>query len=389
MGAPIPGTKTNLLVPGVGCVNGCSFCCTSHFFGKRYTPFLATGRDLFETCGRLADERGTDEFFVMDENFLKDRGRAMERHGRYFSFQIFSSAEAIRAFGVDNMLRLGVTFVWVGVESCSTRGNFEKNRGIDAHELVNELRDKGIIVLASGILCQEHHTQDNIQEDIDFMVGLEADFVQFMLLTPEPVTALYRSHKRRGTLREDLPFEEWHGQKHLSFVHPHFPGDSAERWIESAFRKDFVVNSSSMYRVVETSYRGYRWLAEMDRDACMDARKAQIEKRLRLWSSILPALIRHSVNAKEERRARNLDTKVTSELPPTAAQRIYRALTPAATSAWKLRTKLMGDTIQPDTILTRYRGSRAGLRRPYARTVSKPERPQHPPAAAAAMVEMP
>jgi hypothetical protein len=311
----------------------------------------------------------------------------MERRGRYFTFQIFSSAEAIRAFGVDNMLRLGVMFVWVGVESCSSRGNFEKNRGIDAHELVSELREKGIVVLASGILCQEHHTQDNIQQDIDFMVSLEADFVQFMLLTPEPVTALYRSHKRRGTLREDLPFEEWHGQKHLSFIHPEFPGNSAQRWIESAFREDFVVNSSSMYRVVETSYKGYRWLAEMDRDACLDARKDQIEKRLRLWSSMLPALIRHPVNPREERRARRLDLKVTRELPPTAVQRIHRALTPAAASAWRLRTKLLGDAIQPGTILTRFKGGRARQRRPHTLTGPSPERRVHVPVAAAAMAE--
>ena len=394
MGAPVPGKKTTLLVPGVGCVNGCSFCCTSHFFGKTYTPFLATGRDVFETCVRLADERGTDDFFVMDENFLKDRERAvelleeMERHGRYFTFQIFSSAEAIRAFGVDNMVRLGVMFVWVGVESRSTKGNFEKNRGIDARELVSELRQKGIIVLASGILCQEHHTQDNIQKDIDFMVDLDADFVQFMLLMPEPVTALYRSHKKRGLLREDLPYEEWHGQKYLSFIHPEFPGDSAERWITAAFERDYAVNSSSIYRVVQTTYMGYRWLAGQERDACLEARKAQIEERVRLWSCILPALIRHHVNSKEEWRARRLAQKVSRDLPPTVTERLKRTIMPALTTAWKLRTKVLGDTIQPRTILTRYRGERAGLRQPLAPVIEmRPERRPDLHVAAASMVD--
>ncbi len=158
----------------MGCVNGCSFCCTSHFFGKSYTPFLDTGKALFETACRVADERGTDSFFVMDENFLKDRDRAlellaeMERHQRFFRFHIFSSAEAITAFGIDNLVRLGVDLLWIGFESRSRQSLFAKNHGIDARALVQDLRDRGIAVLASGILCMEHHTPDNIQQDIDY-----------------------------------------------------------------------------------------------------------------------------------------------------------------------------------------------------------------------------
>ena len=33
LGVPLVGKSSSLLVPGVGCVNGCSFCSTSHFFG--------------------------------------------------------------------------------------------------------------------------------------------------------------------------------------------------------------------------------------------------------------------------------------------------------------------------------------------------------------------
>ncbi len=235
LGVPLLGRPSNLLVPGVGCVNACRFCSTSHFFGKAYRPYLGTGRELFETARRIADRTGTDEFFVMDENFLKDTARArellaeMERHRRWFGFQVFSSAEAIRAFGVDDMVRLGVSFVWIGVESATREGNYAKNEGVDARALVRELRDRGITVLASGILCAEHHTPENMQEDVDFLVGLEADMVQFMLLTPLPVTALWRDMKKKGLVREDLPWEEWHGQKELAFRHPAFPGDAPAR----------------------------------------------------------------------------------------------------------------------------------------------------------------
>ena len=361
-GVPFPGVASNLLVPGVGCVNGCKFCSTTHFFGRTYTPFLSTGKEIFETAKKIADERGIDEFFVLDENFLKDRHRAlallseMERHGRYFTFHIFSSAETVTAFGVDNLVRLGVNFVWIGFEASSSKGNFEKNKGIDAQRLTKQLRDRGIIVLASGILCQEHHTQKNIQTDIDFMVALEADLVQFMLLTPLPVTALYQDHKKRGLLREDLPFEEWHGQKYLAYRHPEFPGDSAEKWLMAAFRKDYEVNSSSMYRVVDTVFRGYRHLAGLSRsDACLKTRMEQFRHRSIEYAGILPLVAKYAVNETERTRATVLDREITALFgQPTLKERLRRVAIRALAMRWKLRCDFFGDRIQPPTIVTRY-----------------------------------
>ncbi len=375
-GIPLQDTSANLLVPGVGCVNGCRFCSTSHFFGRQYTPFLSTGKELFEVARRIADETGTDEFFVQDENFLKDRERAlelieqMERHQRYFSFHIFSSAETIRRFGVENLERLGVTFLWIGVESSSARGNYEKNTGLDAGALVSELRRRGIIVLASGILCAEHHTRDNIQAEIDFMVGLEADFVQFMLLTPLPVTALYRDHQQRGLLRADLPLAEWHGQKHLSYHHPEFPGDAAQRWIDRAFRQEYQVNSSSLYRATRTVFQGHQRLARLARPtAGQRVRRDLLARWTRKWAMTLPTIAHLAVNDTERRRALALERRIRQALPPSPAERLGRRAALALALAWKARVRLRGDGIQPATLLTRYRhgvkvrsGSAAALR---------------------------
>ncbi|MGV8040119.1 MAG: B12-binding domain-containing radical SAM protein [Thermoanaerobaculaceae bacterium] len=367
LGVPLVGTSASLLVPGVGCVNGCRFCCTSHFFGRTYTPYLATGRELFETACRIADARGTDEFFVMDENFLKDRTRAfelleqMERHRRYFGFHIFSSAEAIGAFGLDNLVRLGVSFVWIGVESSTRQGNYAKNEGVDARALVQELRDRGISVLASGILCDEHHTPDTIQTEIDFMVGLEADMVQFMLFTPLPVTTLYRDLQRRGLLRTELPLEEWHGQKELSWRHPAFPGDAPQRWLDFAFRREHEANSSSIFRVVDTALRGYRRLAAMrDRDACLEHRMRCLARRVRDWSPVLAELEVNGVNELERTRARSLDRAVAAAIGGQGLRgQVLRAAVRACAAAWRARVRLVGDSIQPRTIVTRFPADRA------------------------------
>ncbi len=398
LGVPFLDTSASLLVPGVGCVNGCSFCSTSHFFGRSYTPFISSGEELFETACRVADERGTDDFFVMDENFLKDRDRAidllkaMERHQRFFRFHIFSSAEAITAFGIDNMVRLGVDLVWIGFESQSRQSLFAKNTGIDPRTLVRSLRDRGIAVLASGILCMEHHTPDNIQSDIDFLVGLESDLVQFMLLTPMPVTALYQDQKQRGLLRTDLPLQEWHGQTKLAYHHPAFAGDEPAKWMKRAFRQDYETNSSSMLRMVETAIRGYEHLSSIeDRDACLETRRRQFEKQARVWRLILPAVEHHAVNELELRRARDLGRRAQRLFGLTGLERLAGLGTIALSVFWKLRLDLFGDGIQPKTIVTRYNGqSKAQTGSRFnGRSVIEDKATQQLPQAAAAFAREP
>jgi radical SAM superfamily enzyme YgiQ (UPF0313 family) len=370
-GVPVPAPAASVLVPGVGCVNGCSFCSTSHFFGKTYTPFLSSGAELFETARRIADERGTDAFMVMDENFLKDRNRAMElveemeRHRRFFSFQIFSSAEAVTAFGLDNLVRLGVQFIWIGFESKSQKNLFEKNKHVDPVALVRELRLRGISVLASGILCMEHHTPKNIHTDVDFLVGLNADLVQFMLLTPLPTTGLYMDHKRRGLLRDDVPREDIHGQKRLNYKHPAFSNNEPEQLLIAAFRKDFEVNGSSIFRIIDTNVRGLKHLIAADsQDACLRARKAQVEARVKEYSRLLPVIQLYAVNELEQGRAKALERDIRHLIGPLPLkEKVARTAAKLLARRWALRTSIFGDMIQPKTIVTRFDGLKTNMER--------------------------
>lgn len=360
-GVPIPGVPPSVLVPGLGCVNGCNFCCTTHFFEKAYVSFLRTGKDIFEQCCRIADATGTPEFYIMDENFLKDRARAMEllalmeKNQRWFRFYISSSAEAVTAFGVENMTRLGVVFVWIGFESTNTTHVYAKNTGIDAARLVRELRDHGISVLGSAIMCLEHHTPDNIANDIEYVVGLQTDFCQFMLYTGMPVTALYEDHKARGLLNPEIPFEEWHGQNLMNWNHPAFPDGEAKVWLDFAFQHDYEVNSSSIYRMIETSFRGHRTLAAMKtRDACLEARFQQLRERARLYSQLLPVIAKHAVNEKERQRALALEKERQALGPVGIQERLIRLGARAFSAAWDCRVRWFGDRVQPRTIVTRY-----------------------------------
>ena len=223
--------------------------------------------------------------------------------------------------------------------------------------LVKDLRDNGISVLASGILCLEHHTKENMQEDVDFLVGLNSDFVQFMLFTPLPVTALYKKLKKCGQLKFDLPFEEWHGQKTLNWDHPHFTGQEAEKWVWSSFAKDFEENSSSLYRMIDTAFRGYETLkAIKKRDATQERRMQQLRERAHDYGLALPAIAKFANNEIAKERAFDLDKRMWAAFGKKSLNdRFSRKLAAVFMAQWKLRVKMLGDMRQPKTIVTEYR----------------------------------
>lgn len=293
MGLPVT-QKTAVLIPGVGCPNACRFCATSHFFDKTYTPFLKTGREIFDTLVQLSNTMKTNDFFVMDENFLLQKERAvellelMEKEKRYFNFSIFSSAEAITAFGIDNMLKLGVTYVWVGAES--KQPLFEKTKNVDVKNLISDMRRNGIIVLASSILFLEHQDKENIWEDIDFAISLKPDFTQFMQLGPMPQTKLYLDYKEKGILCEDIPYEEWHGQHRIWFKHPNFTGEESEIILRDAFRKEFELLGPSILRTGETMIRGLDSSVYKTTDPFLLHRYEQQLKKCRSYYVALTAL---------------------------------------------------------------------------------------------------
>ena len=254
--------RGGLLIPGIGCPLGCKFCCTSDFFEKKYTPFLKTGKELFDVACMHERELGAKNFLIMDENFIRYRKRALEfvglleANGKNFNFSFFSSANAIVDFGIENLIRMGAGAVWIGVES--KREVFEKNAHIDFPELVRELQANGISVLTSMILFLEEHTKENIGEDIDFAISLRPDYIQFMQLSPLPQTRLYHEYKEQGRLMEDIPYEEWHGQHRIWFKHPAFSPEDSERVIREAFEKDFQTLGPSILRVFRTKLNGYK-----------------------------------------------------------------------------------------------------------------------------------
>ena len=254
------------LIPSVGCPMGCDFCSTSAMFGGkgRFVNFYETGDELFDVLCQLEAALGVQSFFVMDENFLLYRKRAlrllarMREAGKSWSLYVFSSANTLRLYSAEELVGLGISWVWLGLEG--KESEYTKLAGADTRELVAALQGHGIRVLGSSIIGLPEHTPENLDAAIDHAVAHDTEFHQFMLYTPVPGTPLHARHLAEGTLldRSECPEADAHGQLRFNYRHPHIPAGAETGFLLRAFERDFAVNGPSVVRIARTLLAGWR-----------------------------------------------------------------------------------------------------------------------------------
>ena len=261
-----PGDVAATLIPSVGCPLGCNFCSTSAMFGGKgkFLNFYDTGDELFDVMCRLEQSMQVRSFFVMDENFLIHRKRAlrllelMERHDKPWALYVFSSANVLRSYSFDQLVRLGISWVWMGLEGEDSQ--YMKLRGIDTRPLVQELQSHGIRVLGSTIVGLESHTPENIGAAIEYAAEHDTDFHQFMLYTPLPGTPLHAEMSGKGLIKSEQEFDlsDMHGQHAFNYRHPHFSNGQETEILVQAFQRDFDLNGPSVARIARTTLAGWK-----------------------------------------------------------------------------------------------------------------------------------
>jgi len=301
MGLPMlsgGGNPAATILSSVGCPLGCNFCTTSAFFGGKgkVVRFLERGRDLFEAMCTAEAALGVKCFFMMDENFLLYKKRALEllaemkQHGKAWSMYVFSSANAIAKYDPRELVELGVTWVWLGLES--PHASYGKLAGTDTAALTAELQRHGIRVHGSTIIGLEHHTPDNIDGEIAHAVAHDADCHQFMLYTPMPGTPLYAEVEREGRLLTDVDLADIHGQHKFNFVHPAISRDASKTLLDEAFRLDYERNGPSLFRVTRTMFEGWKRYRK-DADPRLRARMAAEGREVSSHAAVLWAMERY------------------------------------------------------------------------------------------------
>ncbi len=259
-------SRTGIVFAGLGCPNGCDFCCTSHFFKRKHIRLLPTGADIYRVIERYLEVDPKLAILIIDEDFLLDRRRALEfrecvvRGGRPLSIFCFGSVKALSQYTVTEILEMGIDGVWVGYEG--TRSGYAKQSGRPIGELFREFREHGITLLASMIVGFPYQTPEIIEEELSGLLALKPTFTQFLIYGPPPGTPFYEKVVRDGLFlpevarNKELFFRKGSGF-HSMVKHPTMTPARIESLQRRCFAEDFRRLGPSIFRSVELWLDGH------------------------------------------------------------------------------------------------------------------------------------
>lgn len=260
---PVLG-KVGYVFAGLGCPNGCDFCATSHYFRRKYIRFLPDGPSILRAVRDLRDVYpDMVDFWINDEDFLLDQAR-----GRGFldairrsdlpplSLSIFSSVKALSRFSAQELVEMGVDWIWVGYEG--KRAGYAKMQGRPLEDLFADLQHHGITVLASMIIGFDYQTPEIIEEEFEELMALRPSMSQFLIYGPAYGTPgnqrLLAEGRSRPRMRHNYPR---HDGFYSAYTHPHMSSDQLQSIHRDLYRREFARLGPSIFRVAEDYLNGH------------------------------------------------------------------------------------------------------------------------------------
>jgi len=259
-------SRTGMVFAGLGCPNGCDFCCTSHFFKRKHVRLLPRGADIYRVIERYQEIEPGMSIVILDEDFLLNRKRAMEFRacvqggGRPLSIFAFASIRAISQYTVTEILEMGIDGLWIGYEG--TRSGYAKQAGRPVEEIFREFREHGIGILASMIVGFPYQTPEIIEDELAGLLALKPALAQFLIYGPTPGTPFFERIMSEGLMHRDLVEDrDLYYRKCTGFAamvgHPTMKAEEIQAAQARCFREDFERLGPSIYRSIESWLLGY------------------------------------------------------------------------------------------------------------------------------------
>jgi radical SAM superfamily enzyme YgiQ (UPF0313 family) len=262
-------STTGQIFAGLGCPNGCDFCCTSHFFSRKHIRLLPEGKDIYAVAERYLDLNPDLVLLIIDEDFLLNKKRAMEfrdcvmKGGKTLSIFAFSSIKALSQYTVEEILEMGIDGFWIGYEG--TRSGYPKQQGRPVEDIITEFRAHGITILTSMIVGFDYQNQAVVAQELDGLMKLKPALAQFLIYGPVPGTPFYERVIKDNLLEEvyakDTDLYYRRGDGFATMVkHPTLSPAEVEELQRWCFQEDFQRLGPSIFRTLEARWLGYQKL---------------------------------------------------------------------------------------------------------------------------------
>jgi radical SAM superfamily enzyme YgiQ (UPF0313 family) len=377
---------TGKIFAGLGCPNGCDFCCTSHFFSRKHIKLLPDGKDIFAVVERYLDMDPDLVFLILDEDFLLNKKRAMEfrecvmKSGKTISVFAFSSVKAISQYTIQEILEMGIDGFWIGYEG--TRSNYAKQQGRPIQEILTEFREHGITVLTSMIVGFDYQNREIVAKELEGLMELKPALGQFLIYGPVPGTPFYERIIKENLLQDvyttdkDLFYRRADGFRTM-IKHPTLSPEAIEDIQRWCFEEDFQRLGPSIFRVLEARLLGFQKLKDSP-NPFLRAKAEYYARELRVAYPVFLTGRLLGPNARIRRWIGELERRVHAELGrPTRAQQ-SKSLLAVGAALWAGLTLKLNLFQHPKLVRTTYRmpserWSAFGLWEEIARKTRSPE----------------
>lgn len=260
--------KQIILVSGLGCVYGCSFCATSSQFNKRYIS-LFTGKQLFKS---LLEQRKKypkiQSAIIYDEDFLLDKAKVLEFMDCFEKSEllrqsilltVFASIKSILKYSLEELIACGIGTIFIGVESLSDevllKEGLTKRTG-EVEALFEKLHANGINTLGSLIIGWDSQTAEIAEADSQRFIAMNPTFYQVVPLHGVPGTKLWEDMKREGRISSDYKVE-LDGISDFNFELKNFSHVNARKLIFKTYSGLVNEGGAWPFRMFENLLNGY------------------------------------------------------------------------------------------------------------------------------------
>jgi radical SAM superfamily enzyme YgiQ (UPF0313 family) len=354
---------TGEIFAGLGCPNGCDFCCTSHFFKRQHIKLLPEGKDIYRVAERYLDLDPELVLLIIDEDFLLNKKRAMEfrecvmKGGKTLSIFAFSSVKALSQYTVEEILEMGIDGFWIGYEG--TRSGYAKQQGRPIEDIISEFRAHGITILTSMIVGFDYQDREVVARELDGLMKLKPALAQFLIYGPVPGTPFYERAVEGNLLQEayannrELMYRRGDGFATM-VKHPTLSAEEIEDIQRWCFREDFQRLGPSIFRTLEARLLGYQRLKNSPNGFLRQKARFYAKELRASYAAFLAGQLL-GPNAAVRRWIGDLQRRIQAELgPPTLAGRLKSVMAVGAALWTGLTLKL--DLFQhPKLIRTAYR----------------------------------